>query len=79
MSRKGKRRSVINKRGHRSFGRFLQAPVGEQTSETTLLKPLPTKPDVFSDPNCIFSYCPNPETCKEKGCIAQRSTGGDQR
>lgn len=23
---------------------------------------------IYSDPECIFNYCPHPEVCKEKGC-----------
>lgn len=29
--------------------------------------------EVFSDPQCIFKYCPHPELCKNGGCMYKQT------
>lgn len=55
-------------------------PPAPQPDPDDEAEPAPAAPavEVYARDECIFNYCPNPETCKLEGCQSPRtrSSGG---
>lgn len=60
---------------------FAKKTYGEDFNEWVLVTPLlimenntleKALQNIYSNPECIFVYCPNPSICKEDGCISKQ-------